>query len=389
VTPGRHPPARTVIVVGGGLVGLCCAWWLQRRGHRVLLLESAPVESARGESGSAAALGVLMAQVFHRSSGRAWRLRQQSLALWQAWRQELAGRGRPIAWRAGLLLLAADGREAERLQELQGERARQGLPLEWWGPERLAWLTPTPPGPAHGALHSPLDGQLDPAQAMEAFHSDATAAGLTSRTETVAAVEAARGAGGWQVVLASGQRLEAEWLVLCAGVGSGALLASLLRPDGSAPGKEERIEPVLGQALELELPAAMAAAGWSWPGALVWQGVNLVPRPDLPGGRRFWLGATLEPGRRGNPQLLEELRQLGGRAPAWLGEARERRRWEGLRARPVGRPAPWLEEVAPGLLVATGHYRNGVLLAPATAAWVGERVEGGSAMLPELRQIGC
>jgi glycine/D-amino acid oxidase-like deaminating enzyme len=44
----------------------------------------------------------------------------------------------------------------------------------------------------------------------------------------------------------------------------------------------------------------------------------------------------------------------------------------------VGRPAPWLEEVAPGLLVATGHYRNGVLLAPATAAWVGERVEGGA-----------
>jgi glycine/D-amino acid oxidase-like deaminating enzyme len=110
----------------------------------------------------------------------------------------------------------------------------------------------------------------------------------------------------------------------------------------------------------------------------VWQSTNLVPRPDLPGGRLFWLGATLEAGRQGDPGALEELRHLGGGAPAWLREARERRRWEGLRARPAGRPAPWREEVAPGLLVATGHDRNGVLLAPATAAWVGERVEGGA-----------
>lgn len=369
MNPGQRPPARTVIVVGAGLVGLSCAWWLQRRGHRVLL-----VESAQGEGGSAAALGLLMAQVFHRSSGRAWRLRQQSLALWTAWRQELADRGRPIAWREGLLVLAADSAEAERLQRLQAERAQQGLPLEWWEPERLEQLSPPPPGPALGALHSPRDGQLDPTQAMEAFHSDATASGLTSRIDTVAAVERARGSGGWQAVLASGLRLEAEWLVLCAGTGSAALLEPAAAVDGQPP----LLEPVLGQALELELPTALAAGGWNWPGALVWQGVNLVPRPDLPGGRRFWLGATLEPGRQGDPRALEELRTLGGQAPAWLRESGERRRWQGLRARPAGRPAPWLEPVAPGLLVATGHYRNGVLLAPATAAWVGARVEGGA-----------
>ncbi|MFM9046460.1 MAG: NAD(P)/FAD-dependent oxidoreductase, partial [Cyanobium sp.] len=240
----RPPPPRTVIVVGAGLVGLCCAWWLQRRGHQVLL-----VDSARGESGSAAALGMVMAQVFHRSSGRAWRLRQHSLALWQAWRQELAGRGRPIPWREGLLLLAADGQEAERLQGLQAERARQGIPLEWWVPEQLEELTPSPPGPALGALHSPLDGQLDPAQAMEAFHSDATASGLTSRTGGVVALEQARGAGGWQAVLASGLRLEAEWLVLCAGAGSAQLPQPLLGEGAVGGGGTGPLEPVLGQAL--------------------------------------------------------------------------------------------------------------------------------------------
>jgi glycine/D-amino acid oxidase-like deaminating enzyme len=50
------------------------------------------------------------------------------------------------------------------------------------------------------------------------------------------------------------------------------------------------------------------------------------------------------------------------------------RHWQGLRCRPQGRPAPVLEEPEPGLLVASGHYRNGLLLAPATAAWVCGRI---------------
>ncbi|MEB3334055.1 MAG: FAD-dependent oxidoreductase [Cyanobacteriota bacterium] len=366
----QAPARRSVMVVGAGMVGLGCAWLLQRRGHRVLL-----VDGAQG-GGSAAALGVFMAQVFHRGSGRGWRLRQQSLALWREWRQELASRGRRIPWRDGLLLLAADDQETERLQRLREERRRQGIALDWWPPARLEALTPSPPGAAVGGLHSPLDGQLDPREAMEALHSDARAHGLTHRAETVVALERrSPPGGGWRAVVASGGRLEAQWVVLCPGVDTGALL----RSSGGdwAPGEGVAVEPVLGQALELELANPVAAGAWTWPGALVWRGMNLVPRPDLPGGRRLWLGATLEPGREADPRALTHLRSLGGDGPEWLLAATERRRWHGLRARPVGRPAPLLEVLSPGLLLASGHYRNGILLAPATAQWVVEQVEAG------------
>ena len=62
-------------------MGRCCAWLLTSGGHRVTLVDQAPDPPSR--SGSAAALGLLMAQVYQRSSGRAWRLRQRSLALLQ------------------------------------------------------------------------------------------------------------------------------------------------------------------------------------------------------------------------------------------------------------------------------------------------------------------
>ena len=70
------------------------------------------------------------------------------------------------------------------------------------------------------------------------------------------------------------------------------------------------------------------------------------------------------------PEPFALMRSLNEQAPDWLREADVIEQWSGLRARPVDRPAPLLEVLEPGLILATGHYRNGVLLTPATAEWV-------------------
>ena len=363
-----------MIVVGAGVVGLASAWWLQNHGHRVLIVDpghgsdGGSVEGSRsGDSaslnGSQAALGVLMARVFHRSRGRAWRLRQHSLNLWGQWRRILEERGHPIPWRPGLLLLASDLAELDRQQALVNDPMRQGMGLELWSQDKLAELSPAGPA-AVGGLFSEADGQLDPGVALHALRSDGISAGLGRQTGRAVALEPH--GDRWRVHIEPGGVAEAQWVLLCTGVTSGALLEPL--------GVMTPMEPVLGQALELERGPnpggpAQAEALWNWPGAVVHGGINLIPRPDLPGGRRFWLGATLEPGQRPDPAQLNTLRELAGAAPAWLKDAPELRRWQGLRCRPQGQPAPLLEEVAPGLLLLSGHYRNGVLLAPASADW--------------------
>ena len=102
-------------------MGRACAWLLLQRGHRVLLIDPGLDGQHDPSSGSEAALGVLMAQVFHRNSGRAWRLRQRSLELWGQWRQQLQGQGWALPWRPGLLLRA--------LPLPAPERARRRIPL--------------------------------------------------------------------------------------------------------------------------------------------------------------------------------------------------------------------------------------------------------------------
>ena len=362
-----------MIVVGAGIVGLACAWWLQCRGHRVLLLDPALAGIGTEDrdpgglerSGSRAALGVLMADSFHRDRGRAWELRQRSLELWSQWRHALERRGHPIPYRAGVLLLAANDAEEGRLVALGVRKRALGLPLELWDRQRLKPLQPTLPQPSLAGLHSGRDGQLDPAATLAALAADAQERGLARKPEAAVALQAHQ--GGWRVDLAGGGREQAAWVVLANGTTAGAMLDAVPATAG-----RWALEPVLVQALELELAAPLPA---SWPGTVVWRGLNLVPRPDLEGGRRVWLGATLEPGDRADPDQLSGLRQLGGAAPDWLRGAQVVRHWQGLRPRPIGRPAPLLELVAPGLLLAAGHYRNGLLLAPASATWVADQIE--------------
>ena len=347
-------------MVGAGVIGLTSAWQLQRHGHAVTLIDPYSSGLQGDDSGSSAALGLLMAQVFHRSRGRAWRLRQQALALWATWRQELS-----LPWRPALLLLAASAAEADRQRSLIAERQALGLPLSWWPPAALAALDPAVPGGGTwGALHSAADGQIDPQVVLERLRQAFLAAGGSWLTDRAVALEATAGPDRWRLQLAGGGNRRGPWLVLAAGLGSGALLHRL----GPSWAGGLAQEPVLGQALELQLPPGISAE--HWPGSLCWQGINLVPRPN----GRLWLGATLEPGTTAGTAALADLRQLGGAAPPWLAEATVLRQWQGLRSRPTQQPAPVLVEPEPGLLLLGGAYRNGVLLAPACATWAQERI---------------
>jgi len=355
------------------MIGTSAAWHLQQRGHQVTLIAPDQVGASTGMpasttvsllSGSAAALGVLMAQVFHRSSGRAWDLRQRSLALWNTWIAMLAAEGHPVSLRRGPLLLASSSDELARQQQLVQQRQAMGLPLALWPRSNLEAFSPALPSAALGGLWSPNDGQLDPSAVITALRHEAERLGCHYVGQTLVALEPAR-RYRWQLKLSDGTDLQSNWIVVSAGPGTAPLLSGL--------GQMVPLEPVLGQALALSSSAREAPWRWSpdWPAAVVWQGVNLVPRPD----GQLWLGATLEPGLSGCRASLETMASLNGHAPDWLTTATVQRHWQGLRLRPRGRGAPWLEQLAPGLLLASGHYRNGVLLAPATAEWISNQIE--------------
>ena len=207
-----------MVVVGAGLVGVATAWLLLNRGHGVCLIDPVGAGEQTADAGSGAALGVLMAQVYRRSSGRGWRLRQRSLQLWQDWSHQLAERGSPLPLRPGLLQLAADPKELELQQRLVLERNAKGFPLRQLSPEELAQLQPQLPDGALGGLFSPLDGQLDPIVTRQRLLQDALSRGLELASDRAEAIGATSGADRWRLHLASGTQLDTPWLLVCAGL---------------------------------------------------------------------------------------------------------------------------------------------------------------------------
>jgi glycine/D-amino acid oxidase-like deaminating enzyme len=160
--------------------------------------------------------------------------------------------------------------------------------------------------------------------------------------------------------------------VIAAGLGSSALTAQLQQMVD--------IRPVLGQALQLSLGHALGNSEFQ--PALTGNDVHIVPcGAGVSPPRDYWVGATVEFPVDGNeiPPNQELLQKVLQQAIAFcpeLAKAKIIRTWSGLRPRPEGRPAPVIGKL-PGfsnVLLATGHYRNGVLLAPATASTIREMI---------------
>ena len=296
-----------------------------------------------------------MGHVFRRSSGRGWRLRRRSMELWPQWIETLQAHQPDLKLHPGLLQIAEDERAAERMEALAAQRVDLGLEMVTNADLAAVW-----PTARHGGLHSRHDGRVDPLLLQRALRQ--ALAEQSVELNATAVVHLERNDNHWHVHRADGDSSVHNLVVLCTALSSDVLLEPL--------GHARPMTPVLGQALSLQLTTGPTS--WrNWPAVLVDQGFNLIP--TAPG--RLLLGATVEAGDRASDEPLALMRNLNKRAPDWLRLATVIEQWNGLRARPVNRPAPLLEQLEPGLIVATGHYRNGVLLTPGTAEWVATAIE--------------
>jgi glycine oxidase len=225
-----------------------------------------------------------------------------------------------------------------------------------------------------GGLHLPTDGVVDNRRLGSALVRAVRAAGATLRERVRVRgidTEAGRIRG---VILDDGERVAGDVVVLAAGAWSG-------RVDGLP--RALPVRPVRGQMLALSLPAQPLDGIVGSPGAY------LIPRATV-AGPRVVIGATQEEVgfREGNDGgAIEVLRRAAERAAPVLAGATEAGRWWGFRpGTPDDLPIVGADPDLPGLVYATGHFRNGILLAPATAHRVARLVlEGDPSGLEAFR----
>lgn len=367
-----------VVIIGCGVVGAAIAYELsQVQGLKITVFDRQPPAQAS----TGAALGVLMGVISQKVKGKAWQMRQISIQRYETLIPELETlTKRQIPFnRQGILSLCSEEDNLATWENLVAIRHSQGWRLEIWDAAKLKNICPQINiEKIIGAVYSPQDRQLDPTALTLALVEAAQHKGVifkfgvtvldvpTPEKNTLEApikkctlVETTEG------------KIAADWIVIAAGLGSTPLLTQL--------NQTLNIRPVLGQALQLNLGHSLGNPHFQ--PAITGNDVHIVPI----GGGSYWVGATVEFPTNGdeippNLELLESVRQQAIAFCPELATADVIRTWSGLRPRPEGRPAPVIEQL-PGfsnVLLATGHYRNGVLLAPATARAIREMIIPGN-----------
>jgi glycine/D-amino acid oxidase-like deaminating enzyme len=350
-----------IVIVGCGIVGATLAYELSRD-FQVQVLEgrSSPAQESTG-----AALGLLMGVISQKVKGRAWQWRQEGLRYYQRLLPELAAIDLPVSHNdRGLLKLLSDPTDLAKWQSLVDIRIQQGWPMEIWSAAKILDRFPfLQIDDQTSAVYSPADWQVHPAQMTRALVHATEGQGVGFHWNTNVLQVTDEG-----VDTAMGF-VEADRVIITAGLGSSALTAQSEQP--------LELMPVLGQAIHYRLSDSP-----DFHPVITSNDVHVVPL----GGGEYWVGATVEfpVGTEVIPsaeifmdlkkQTICNLQRSAIEFFPAFATAEILDTWSGLRPRPLGRPAPVVERLLgyQNVIVATGHYRNGVLLAPATARMVRE-----------------
>lgn len=352
-----------IVVVGAGAAGLASAWRLAEAGHAVTVVDRAAAgRGALWASGGMLAAGFEASAELDQTDELArpfTELLDQALSYWPDWASRLKSHARsPLGLRQdGSLTPLFGDEDVARADRVQAQTQLLGVRTERWSAKQVADHEPAL-APSDGALFFPNDGQLDnralgPALAAAVFasggriESSATVCGLYRRAGGVAGI-----------ILADDRVIEADLVVLATGAG---------RLPGAPAALETR--PVKGQMLAFRVSQGEAPTrvirGFS---------IYLAAKP----GGRLIAGATVEPDvadLETIPEALDALAAAARRVAPGLVSVEPVESWSGLR--PAARDAmPMIGEAEPGLIVAGGGYRNGVLLAPVMAETVAALADG-------------
>ena len=354
------------IIVGGGIIGLSIGWRACQLGLCVLVLD----RSTSPNAASAVAAGML-APVTETTFGEdaLLRLNLESAHRWPAFAEELSfSAGLHLADHPpGILHVALDRDQAEALRRLFDHQQSLGLPVEWLSSIACRRLEPGLHPSARAGIFAGDDAAVDPRRVVEALEISLRA-GPTEVRRGAEVVEVMFGANPG-VRLAGGEVISAGSVVIAAGPWSGRL-------SGVPPFMARAIRPVKGQILRLRPTAAQPVPLRH---VLRTEDAYLVPRPD----GEVVLGATVE--EKGFDTSVTaggvlELLRSGDELLPGIREMEVVEVSAGLRPGTLDN-APLLGRIAEGLIAATGHYRNGVLLAPVTADGIAELLAKGE--LPE------
>ena len=344
-----------VLIVGSGIIGKSSAFKLSDYGFDITLIDQDEIHNS-----SNAALGLLMGKIYQKRKGRSWALRQTSSDLWPKWITILQNYNSKLKIEKPLFQLTNDLNKFRKLITFANNYPNDNLAIVEANSNILNPVNKIFKGNKLQGIISYQDGRINPSILLKTLDIALKSKNIKTINNKIIKIE--KNNKNWKLELKTGEILKSEIVILCNSLDSLKLINSEIH--------DIKLKPVLGQAVEI-FQEEKNTDFLSLPKLLNINGKNLITISK----EKMIIGSTDEYNFKPEEFYLNELFEFLEYKPKWLDKTNISRKWYGIRSRPDGEPSPLLKSLERGLILCSGFYKNGILLAPACSHWVSEEIK--------------
>ena len=344
-----------IVIIGSGIIGKFNALELSELGFQVTIIDPTQLQNS-----SNAALGLLMGNMYQKRRGRSWDLRKQSIELWPQWITLLQKFNYELNIEKPLIQLTTNEEKFKKLEKFIYENNDQNLRILERNSIFIKNINKAFQTKNIKGMISFKDGRINALSLLQTLDKYLKHKKVNYLKGEIIKIKKSK--NQWISTTSNNENIKSDMIILCNSLKAIDLIDSLSH--------NIKLKPVLGQAMEIDINDAEVDL-LSLPKQFNINGKNIIPKSK----NKLIIGSTDEYTTRPEENTFEKLTSFLDKKPNWLMKGKISKKWHGIRSRPEGEPSPIMKILEDGLIVCTGFYKNGFLLAPACSKWVANEIK--------------
>jgi len=344
-----------IVIIGSGIIGKFNALELSELGSQVTI-----IDPTQNQNSSNAALGLLMGNMYQKRRGRGWDLRKQSIELWPQWITFLQKFNCELNIEKPLIQLTTNEEKFKKLEKFIYENNDQNLQILERDSIFIKNINKAFQTQNIKGMISFKDGRINAKSLLKTLDKYLKHKKINILREKI--IKIRKSNSHWISTTENDEQIKSDMVILCNSIKAIDLIDSRSH--------NIKLKPVLGQAMEIEINDAEVDL-LSLPKQFNINGKNIIPKSK----NKLIIGSTDEYSTKPEKNTFEKLTNFLDKKPNGLEEGKISKKWYGIRSRPDGEPSPIMKNLDDGLIICTGFYKNGILLAPACSKWVANEIK--------------
>ena len=344
-----------IVIIGSGIIGKFNALELSELGFQITIVDPAQLQNS-----SNAALGLLMGNMYQKRKGRSWELRKQSLELWPQWITFLQKFNNGLNIKKPLIQLTTNEEKFKKLEKFIYENNDISLKILEEDSIFIKNINKAFQTKKLKGMISFKDGRINARSLLKTLDIYLQHKKINFLKEEIIQIKKTNNC--WISTTINNEDIKSDIVILCNSLKAVNLIDNLTH--------NIKLKPVLGQAIEVDVNDAEVDL-LSLPKQFNIDGKNIIPKSK----NRLIIGSTDEYDTKPEENIFEKLTNFLDKKPNWLKKGKISKKWYGIRSRPDGEPSPIMRNLEDGLIICTGFYKNGILLAPACTKWVANEIK--------------